>query len=103
MGRRSGVGTFNFDELKRNLDTQRMREARIRVPKWVDVAATYPEDQRPKQPIGIVWTLVCRGYQPELSAAWSACLRTFAEEAKRDRVFEECVFWVITRTIHCFY
>jgi hypothetical protein len=51
----------------------------------------------------ILWTLVCRGYQPELAAGWSACTRIFAEEAKQDRVFEQSLFWVITRTIHCFY
>ena len=27
----------------------------------------------------------------------------FGEEAKQDRVFEESLFWVVTRTIHCFY
>ena len=43
------------------------------------------------------------GYQPELAAAWSACTRAFREEAKQDRVFEESLFWVVTRTIHCFY
>jgi hypothetical protein len=43
------------------------------------------------------------GYQPELAAAWSSCTRNFGEEAKQDRVFEESLFWVVTRTIHCFY
>ena len=43
------------------------------------------------------------GYQPELAAAWSACTRAFGEEAKQDRVFEESLFWIVTRTIHCFY
>ena len=43
------------------------------------------------------------GYQPELAQGWGACMRSFAEEAKQDRVFEESLFWVITRTLHCFY
>ena len=43
------------------------------------------------------------GYQPELAAAWSACTRAFGQEAKQDRVFEESLFWIVTRTIHCFY
>ena len=43
------------------------------------------------------------GYQPELALAWGNCLRTFADEAKQDRVFEESLFWVITRELECFY
>ena len=95
--------SLDFAALQRNLDTQRSRPGRIRVPPWEQVLDTIPEDQRPKHPVRILWTLVCRGYQPELAAGWSACLRIFAEESKQDRVFEESVFWIITRTIHCFY
>lgn len=95
--------SLDFDALQRNLDTQRLRTGRIRVPTWEEVVSSIPEEQRPKHPVRILWTLVCRGYQPELAAAWSACMRTFAEESKQDRVFEESVFWIITRTIHCFY
>lgn len=95
--------SLDFAALKRNLDTQRLREGRIRVPTWEEVVDTIPEGQRPKHLVRILWTLVCRGYQPELAAGWSACMRIFGEEAKQDRVFEESVFWIITRTIHCFY
>ena len=95
--------SLDFAALEHNLDTQRLRAGRIRVPTWEEVVDTVPEDQRPKDPVRILWTLVCRGYQPELAAGWSACMRIFGEEAKQDRVFEESVFWVITRTIHCFY
>ena len=95
--------SLDFAVLQRNLDRQRIRPGRVRVPTWEEVAATIPEDQRPEHPIRILWTLVCRGYQPQLAAGWSACLRTFAEESKQDRVFEESVFWIITRTLHCFY
>ena len=94
---------LDFAQLQANLDLQRERSGRIRVPSWEEVAATLPEDQRPKHPVHIRWSLVCRGYQPELAAGWSACTRAFAEESKQDRVFEESLFWVITRTIHCFY
>jgi alkylhydroperoxidase family enzyme len=94
---------LDFAALQRRLDLQRERNGRIRVPTWEEVAEKLPEDQRPKHPVHIRWSLVCRGYQPELAAAWSACTRAFAEESKQDRVFEESLFWVITRTIHCFY
>jgi hypothetical protein len=43
------------------------------------------------------------GYQPELAAGWFACLGAFNRDAKQDRVFEESLFWVITRSLHCFY
>ncbi len=43
------------------------------------------------------------GHQPELALAWFTCLRTFQEESAQDRVFEESLFWVITRSINCFY
>ena len=95
--------SVDFAQLQANLDLQRERSGRIRVPTWEELAATLPEDQRPKHPVHIRWSLVCRGYQPELAAGWSACTRAFAEESKQDRVFEESLFWVITRTIHCFY
>ena len=94
---------IDFAALQRRLETQRQGSGRIRVPEWDEVKDTIPEDQRPDHPIRILWTRVCRGYQPELAAGWSACTRNFAEEAKQDRVFEESLFWVITRTLHCFY
>jgi alkylhydroperoxidase family enzyme len=94
---------FNFDVLQSNMTRQRERTGRIRVPAWEEVLQTIPEEQRPNSPLRIRWSLVCRGYQPELAAGWSACMRTFAEESQQDRVFEESLFWVITRTINCFY
>jgi len=30
-------------------------------------------------------------------------MRAFAEDARQDRVFEETLFWVVTRTLNCFY
>jgi alkylhydroperoxidase family enzyme len=96
--------SFDFDDLQRNLTTQRSNPGRIRVPSWEEVKAVLPAGYPPpKHPIRIQWSLVCMGYQPELAAAWSACTRCFQEEAKQDRVFEESLFWVVTRTIHCFY
>jgi hypothetical protein len=54
-------------------------------------------------PAGIQWWLVCHHYQPRLAAAWSACTRAFGQETDQDRVFEESLFWVVTRTTRCFY
>ncbi len=95
---------IGYDALQKNLQAQRENEGRIRVPSYEEVLKRLPADApQPKSPIRIQWSLVCMGYQPELATAWSACTSRFREEAKQDRVFEEDVFWVITRTISCFY
>ena len=95
---------FDFDALQKGLRDQKANAGRIRVPTFDEVLARWPESSpKPKNPIRIRWSLVCMGYQPELAAAWSACTRAFGEEAKQDRVFEESLFWIVTRTIHCFY
>jgi alkylhydroperoxidase family enzyme len=95
---------LDFDDLQKRLSAQRSNLGRIRVPTWDEVQKVLPPGYPiPKFPIRIQWSLVCLGYQPEMAAAWSACTRAFGEEAKQDRVFEESLFWVVTRTIHCFY
>jgi alkylhydroperoxidase family enzyme len=95
---------FDFDALKQGMETQKANEGRIRVPTFEEVLARLPAGYpKPARPIRIKWSLVCMGYQPELASAWGACTTAFREEAKQDRVFEESLFWVVTRTIHCFY
>jgi alkylhydroperoxidase family enzyme len=95
---------LGYDVLQKGLDRQRANDGRIRVPSFEDVLKKLPADApRPKAPVRIRWSLVCMGYQPRLASAWSACTRNFGEEAKQDRVFEESLFWVVTRTINCFY
>jgi alkylhydroperoxidase family enzyme len=95
---------LDFDDLQRSLSAQRSNTSRISVPSWEEVQKVLPAGYRkPENPLRIKWSLVCMGYQPELAAAWSASTRAFGEEADQDRVFEESLFWVVTRTIHCFY
>jgi len=95
---------LDIHDLQKGLDAQRSNPGRIPVPAWDDVLKVLPPGYPvPKKPVRIRWSLVCLGYQPELAAAWSACTRAFGEEADQDRVFEESLFWVVTRTIHCFY
>jgi alkylhydroperoxidase family enzyme len=95
---------FDFDALQKGLRDQKANAGRIRVPTFEEVLARLPEGStKPRNPVRIRWTLVCMGYQPELASAWSACTRAFGEEAKQDRVFEESLFWIVTREIHCFY
>jgi hypothetical protein len=96
--------SMKFDDLKDRLEGQKARSSRIRVPSWEEVRSVWPQDvPRPERPIRVRWSLVTMGYQPELATAWSATTRAFREEAKQDRVFEESLFWIVTRTIHCFY
>jgi hypothetical protein len=96
--------SLQFGDLQKRLTGQRSRAGRIRVPTWEQVLRVMPpEVPRPENPVRIRWSLVTMGYQPEMAAAWSACTRAFGAEAKQDRVFEESLFWIVTRTIHCFY
>jgi alkylhydroperoxidase family enzyme len=93
----------SYSELQQALDLQRERSPRIRVPTWEEVLRGLPPGAPANRPLRIRWSLVCLGYQPELAAGWSACTRAFGEEARQDRVFEESLFWVVTRTLNCFY
>jgi len=96
--------SMEFDDLQGKLTDQRERPSRIRVPTFEEVLRRMPpEIPRPEKPIRVRWTLVTMGYQAELATAWSATTKAFREEAKQDRVFEESLFWIVTRTIHCFY
>jgi hypothetical protein len=95
---------LDWDDLAARLERQKARAGRIRVPSWEEVKENYPPGARlPPQPLRIQWSLIAVGYAPELALAWSKCTRTFMAETLQDRVFEESLFWVVTRTIHCFY
>jgi hypothetical protein len=94
---------LKFHELQSQMEGQRERQARIRVPTWEEVKPKLPPGYPATRPSRVRWSLVCMGYQPELSGAWLTAMRTFGQEAKQDRVFEESLFWVITRSLHCFY
>jgi hypothetical protein len=95
---------LDFDYLQKQMEGQRAREPRIPVPAWDEVKKHLPPGTpAPSRPVRIRWSLVCSGYQPELAAGWSACTRAFGQEARQDRVFEESLFWVVTRSLQCFY
>ena len=96
--------SLKFGDLQKEMESQRAREPRILVPTWDEVRKGLPASTTTNRPsLQIKWSLVCLGYQPELTLAWFACTRSFAEEARQDRVFEESLFWVINRTLNCFY
>jgi hypothetical protein len=93
----------DFARLKQQMEGQKARAGRIAVPSWEEVRKLLPPGRASGPPLRIKWSLVCLGYQPELAGGWSACMGTFAQEARQDRVFEESLFWVITRSLQCFY
>ena len=78
------------------------RTPRLPVPTWDEVKKKLPPAIAAR-PSRIVWNLVCSGYVPELAVPWSVATRTMWAEAKPDRVFEESLFWVQTRSIRCNY
>jgi alkylhydroperoxidase family enzyme len=91
---------IDFPSIQKLMEGQRGREPRVSVPDPDVVLKNLPPGaKRPR----IKWSLVCFGHSPELAAPWSMGLRTFAEESKQDRVFEESLFWVVTRELQCFY
>jgi alkylhydroperoxidase family enzyme len=92
-----------FPALQERMELQRTRPGRIRVPTWDEVAKDLPPSAKDRPPLRIRWSLVCMGYQPELAAGWSACTRNFGQESGQDRVFQESLFWVVTRSLQCFY
>lgn len=93
---------MSFTMLQQLLENQREREPRIRVPEWDTIAPKLPTGLY-RRPLRIRWSRVVVGYQPKLGPAWIKCLRVFEQEAHQDRVFEESVFWVVTRGLKCFY
>jgi hypothetical protein len=95
--------SIDFETLQKKLVEQKARPGRIKVPTWKSVEDNLPPGPKRKQPLRIQWSLVCMGYQPELAGGWSACTRMYGKEANPDRVFDESLFWVVTRSLKCFY
>jgi alkylhydroperoxidase family enzyme len=96
--------SLTYEQLVRGMNQQRARPGRVSVPLWNDIYSRLPAGMySADKPVRIKWSLVVMGHQPQMGPAWLHCLRTFGREANQDRVFEESLFWVITRTIHCFY
>ncbi len=96
--------SVTFEDLQRAMVDQQERAPRVSVPDWETVLERLPEGMYPKdRPMKIKWSLVVLGHQPELGPTWLRCLRVFGAESRFDRVFEESIFWVVTRSLQCFY
>lgn len=94
--------SLSFEDLQSRLEQQRARTPRLPIPSWDEVKTKLPPALA-SRPTRIVWNLVCTGYVPELAIPWSIATRTMWAEAKTDRVFEESLFWVQTRSVRCNY
>jgi alkylhydroperoxidase family enzyme len=94
-----------FDALQQRVRQQIQRpQARVRIPDWETVRKTWPAGwPLPPRPMRIKWSLLCYGYQPRLTAAWLGGLRAFQGEAHLDDLYEQSAFWVVTRSLQCFY
>ena len=93
---------LSYQQLQERLEHQRTRKPRLPVKSWDDVKRNLPESLR-QRPTSIVWNLMCYGYVPELAIPWTNATRTMWAELPGDRVFEESLFWIQTRTIECNY
>jgi alkylhydroperoxidase family enzyme len=97
-------GLFDYRQLQQRLEAQRGRQPRVSIPTWEEFRESIPASLYPRaKPLRIRWSLLVSGRQPKLGPAWIKCTRAFEAEAKQDRVFEESLFWVVTRTLRCFY
>ena len=94
--------TLSYETLQSRLDAQRARTPRLPIPTWEEVKKKLPPAFAAR-PTRIVWNLVCSGYVPELAVPWGTSTRTMWAEQPQDRVFEESLFWVQTRSIRCNY
>lgn len=94
--------SISYEQLQARLEQQRQRKPRLPIPTWEDVQPKLPPAMAAR-PTRIVWNLVCAGYVPELAVPWSISTRTMWAEAQADRVFEESLFWIQTRSIGCNY
>jgi alkylhydroperoxidase family enzyme len=98
----AAAGTAWLD-LQKQMEVQRARVGRIRVPSRAEVLARLGENHPAAWQADILWSRVCYGFQPELTDAWFACTAAFRQEARLDRVFEQRIFWEVTRSLQCFY
>jgi hypothetical protein len=96
---------MSFDDLRGRLKDQiARREVRIRIPTAKEARGNLPAAlPRPDDQLRILWHLVTYGYQPRLTAAWSAAGRGFREDSDMDPVYRNSLFWVVTRSVQCFY
>jgi len=96
--------TPNWVGLQRELDEQRARPGRIRVPTQEQVLARIGDQHPGKWQNDILWSRVAYGYQPELTDAWFETVGAVRQDTPpMSPIFGNSVFWVVTQATKCFY
>lgn len=91
-----------YAQLQARLEKQRDRKPRLPVPAWDDVKGKLPAAMAVR-PTAIRWSLMNYGYAAELAIPWTLTTRTHWAENPAERILEESLFWIQTRTIECNY
>ena len=95
---------ISFDMLQERLAGQKKQpKSRVAIPDWQTVKENLPAGMPRDKPIRIKWSLLNYGYQPRLAVAWTGGLRAFRQECDIDMLQLESMFWVVTRSLQCFY
>ena len=85
------------------MQSQQARPGRIRVPSREELIARIGPNHSGAWQKDINWSRVCYNFQPELTEAWFDCANAFRQDAQLDRVFQNCIFWLVTKSVRCFY
>ena len=102
-------------QLQESLENQRKRVARIRIPGWKEVQPHLEMDSWVRRWPKVGWGLVAFGHQAEIADAWFDCVDQFRVDGRRKRegakpegarldpMLSADMFWVVTRSLNCFY
>jgi hypothetical protein len=97
------VVTRQWQQQRAELEKQKARPGRIRIPAKEEMLARMGEGNPLAWQAGLAWSRVCYTFQPELTDAWFGCTGAFRQETNLDMVLQNSVFWVITEVLQCFY
>jgi alkylhydroperoxidase family enzyme len=89
--------------LRQGVDRQKARPGRIRVPTKDEMQKRLGTAHPGLWQADIHWSRVCYTNQPELTQAWFDCAMAFRQESGLDGVFQQSLFWIVTRSLQCFY
>jgi alkylhydroperoxidase family enzyme len=92
---------LDIADVRKSMEQQKTRTSRIKLPP-TESLDPLPADMR-KRMEKVIWSNVSLGYQPQLTQAWFATMGSFSQEARLDPVFSSSLFWVVTRSVDCFY
>jgi alkylhydroperoxidase family enzyme len=93
-----------YEKLQESIQWQRARKTRLRVPDWQEFASKLPKGLMDKAS-DIVWYKIAFGYADELAVPFEIYLRTAGSEISTnwDRLFGNCLFWMVTDAMKCPY